>query len=313
MKKAQARSTICIERALATGVVLMLATTAVAQAPQQGCFVRSYDAAHLQAHPEQGVAALRLWFYSETTDRPSPAAIIEARMADQGQGARDGVGGQTLTQDALCEASGDCFVECDGGHFEAQSLADGRVQIETSSFAIGDADSCGGSSDLAEQSGTPTTYVLNPAPTAACETLAQFHPLPGPGCYGIDYSDRGHGQGLLALRLLLRAPQPGFTYPVAEGSIAVRLPDAARARAAGLAGVRVSLPVVCSARDGACRSSPGDGSLAVVPMGQGLALSTARFLVYGPDSETFDIADPTRERTRHQLRLMPDDACRGME
>ena len=313
MKKAQARSTTCIERALAAGVALMLASAAFAQAPRQGCFVRSYDAAHMTAHPAQGVAALRLWFYSETTDGQSPAAIIEARMADQGQGACDAVGGQILTQDALCDASGACFVECDGGSFTTTDLPGGGLRIETSSFAMGDADSCGGSSNLAEPGGTPTAYALTPAPAAACLTLAQAHPLPGPGCYGIDYSDMGHGQGLLALRLLLRAPQPGFTYPVIEGSLAVRLPDAARARAAGLGGARLSLPVVCTSREGECRSAPGDGALAVVPMGQGLALSTARFVVYGPGSHSLDIALPGQDRTRHQLRLLPDDACRGME
>ena len=305
MKKARVLSTIFISLALAGGA-------ARAQLPAQGCFLRDYDAAHLRANPAQGVAGLRLWFYSETTDGSQPAVMVEARMAGQGQAVRDNVAGQVLTQTGICDGRDSCYVECDGGLFTAERV-EGGLRLTTRFFAVGEQDSCGGTSDLAEGQDRQTVYQLAAAPDAACETLWRQQPLPGPGCYGIEYSDMERGQGLLSIRLRLGAPEPGYTFAQVQGTFAVALPDGGRARAAGMGGARVSVPVWCSTRDGLCRSGIDEGALAVVPLGQGMALSTGRFLVFGAEAESLDIAQPGGGETRHQLRLLPDDACRGME
>ena len=88
------RSTICISASLCVWAAAGLAEVL----PGPGaCFQQRYDAAHLAAHPQQGVAELRLWFFdTEPGVTSSRSVIAAARMASQGQGARDGVGGLTL-------------------------------------------------------------------------------------------------------------------------------------------------------------------------------------------------------------------------
>ncbi|WP_323021093.1 hypothetical protein [Pararhodobacter sp.] len=295
-------------------LLLFLPTPVMAELPPPGCYARSYDAAHLAAHPEQGVAGLRLWYFTQGDAGDTPAALVEARMAMQGQAARDGVAGRVLSQYAICDAQGACYVECDGGLFTTEVTGDGGLRLSTERFRVGEGDSCGGSSDLAERDGQTTLYQLVIAPAEACESLWRPHPLPAPGCYGVTYSDSGHGQGLLGMRLYLRAPDSGFTFPQAEGTFRVTLPDSGRARAAGMGGARIAVPIWCSARDGYCRSGIDEGALMVVPMGEdALALETSRFVLYGAEAANIDIALPGPAPTRHQLQRMPPDACRGME
>ena len=307
MKKARGLSTICTSLFLAApGVVL-------ADLPLDRCFVRDYDAAHLAAHPGQGVAGLRLWFFDETDENfRAHSVLIEARMSAQGQAARDGVAGQVLTQYAFCDGD-TCFVECDGGSFTVQPAAAGGVRLATQFFVLGEAESCGGISDLAEQQGSETVYLVPEAPIAACEVLWRTYPLPAAGCYGIEYSDMGRGQGLLGIRLRLEAASTGRPFTLADGTLAVNLPNGGRAQAAGMGGARVQLPVWCASRDGRCRSGMEEGSLALTPDGQGVVLTTSRFLVFGPEEQNLDIAMPGQSETRHALRLLPDDQCRGME
>lgn len=292
----------------------LLPTPLLAELPPPGCYARDYEAAHLTAHPAQGVAGLRLWFFTEDDAGETPAALVEARMADQGQAARDGVGGAVLTQLAICDAQGACYVECDGGLFTTEMTAGGGLRLSTQRFRVGEGESCGGSSDLAEREGRATVYLLDPAPAETCERLWRPHPLPAPGCYGVTYSDMGHGQGLLGVRLYLRAPDSGFAFPQAEGTFRVTLPDGGRAREAGMGGARIAVPIWCSSRDGFCRAGIDEGGLRVVPMGEdALALETTRFLVYGPEAANLDIAVPGPRPTRHQLQRMRADACQGMQ
>jgi len=314
MKKAQGRNTICTDARTALALcAALLATPAAADLPPPGCYARDYGAAHLVTHPAQGVAGLRLWYFSEDEAGTRPAVLVEARMAGQGQALRDGVAGQVLTQFALCDAQGACAVECDGGYFTSEITQRGGLRIATRHFTLGEGFSCGGSSDLAEAGAGVTTYRLAAAPAGECETLSRRYPLPAPGCYGVDYSDMGRGQGLLGLRLRLGPADEGFSFPQAAGTFRVRLPDGGLARQAGLGGSRIAVPVWCSSRDGLCRSGVDEGALAVAPLGQGLALSTRGFFVFGPEARSFDIAVPGMGETRHQLRLMPDDECRGMD
>lgn len=299
MKKALALSTIFISLGLA----------APAQVPENGCYARDYDAGHLARNPAQGVAGLRLWVFDEGPS--ARAALVSALMADQGQGARDGVGGMTLTQYAVCdEGEGRCFVECDGGSFRSRPVA-GGIELVTDFFAMGE-EGCGGYSDLAEGAGD-TVYRLAAVEASLCEALAQTHPLPPEGCWGVRYSDMGRGQGLLGLRLRMGAPDSGFAFAASSGWIAVDLPDGGRAREAGMGGARVQAPVWCGSRDGFCRSGPGEGVFRTVVEGDEVLLVTGGFMLFGLDDAAMDMAMPGQGETRHRLRRLPDDECRGME
>ena len=309
MKKARALSTTC------TSLVLLGAGVASAELPVDRCYARDYDAAHLAAHPGQGVAALRLWFFDETADaQSSRSALVQATMAEQGQATRDGVGGRQLTQYATCDTATDtCYVECDGGSFVVSPVGTDGLRLATSFFAMGDVESCGGFTDLAEQQGSETVYQLTAAPAALCESLWRPHPLPEAGCYGIDYADMGRGQGVLGLRLRLDAPDSGYAFPQARGVLAVRLPNGGRAQVAGMGGVRVQVPVWCLSRDGRCWSQVDDATFALTPEGTGATLATMLFPVFGPEDQSFDLAMPGQSETRHALRAMPDTECRGMD
>ena len=299
MKKALALSTICTSLGLA----------AAAEVPAPGCYARDYDAAHLAANPAQGVAGLRLWVFDEGANR---GGLIEARMAAQGQGARDGVAGQSLTQVLICNAvDGGCFVECDGGGFSSTPV-DGGIQITTDHFALGE-EGCGGYSNLAEVPGQVTTYRLTAAAPEACASLMRQQPLPGAGCYGVDYSDMGRGQGVLGLRLRLGEPDAGFAFAQSTGTLAVMLPEGGRALAAGMGGARVQAPVWCSSRDGQCRTGADEGSFSATPEGDGVILTTASYLLFGLDGASLDLALPDQAQTRHILRRLPDADCWGLE
>lgn len=315
MKKARARSIICTS--------LLLAAPAWADLPANGCYTRVYDAAHLAAHPAQGVAALSIWLYAEVTTSAEPvAAVVEARMADQGQGASDEVGGMTLAQYAFCDAAeGRCYVECDGGWIELTPVA-GGIEVATAHFVVGDMEGCGGMSNLAEAGDRPTHYRLAAAPIATCESLWRQVPLPAPGCYGVDYPEAVTGQGVRALRLWLRAPEEAADQPVfaqIEGVLGVTLPNSGTAAVAGMGGARLSLPLWCQARDGLCRSGVGEGVLALPLTEAGVDLVTDRFFLFGPEESFVDLAQLARPdgrapaTVRHPLRRLPDDACRGLE
>lgn len=301
MKKARVLSTISIS--------LGLALPAWAQVPAPGCYARTYDAAHLAAHPAQGVAALRLWVFDDTPG--SPAVLVSARMADQGQGAADGVGGQVLTQYAYCDpAEGSCFVECDGGSFATRAAPDGGLTLTTSHFSLGEGEGCGGFSNLSE--GGETVYRLLSAPVETCADLSQVHPLPPEGCWGVDYSDMVRGQGVLSLRLRMQPADGTHAFPVAQGTLAVKLPDGGRAAQVGMGGVRASLPVWCSARDGRCLSGIDDGTFLGTLEDNSLVLRTRRFAIWGQEGAVFDVASDGAEAL-HRLRGLPMSECRGME
>jgi hypothetical protein len=312
MKKARGLSTICIS-ALAGLAAAPAPAPAWAQVPgPDACFVRSYDDAHLARNPGQGVRALRLWFHDAMRGDPETrSVIVEAVMADQGQARADGVGGMTLRQTAFCtdEGGGTCFVECDGGGFATAARSGGGLDIVTDRFAIGEVESCGGSTDLSE--GGRTVYRLDAAPPVACADLAHVHPLPDPGCYGVVYP-QGDATGRVAsLTIRLEAPDLGGgqpAFPWVEGVMQVGL---TAAQGLGpLADQQVLVPVWCASGDGICRSGMDEGGWAVSPDGADVALTSSFFALYGPEGEMADIAAGTR--VRHLLFPMPAAACAGL-
>lgn len=301
MKKALALSTIFTS----------LALPLCAQVPQAGtCYERSYDAAHLAAHPDQGVAALRLWFFDEIADAADRRAVIVAAvMADQGQGARDLVGGMELRQFALCSAEA-CFVECDGGSFAATARPPAGLEIATEGFSLGMANACGGSSDLWE--GRRTVYRLSAAAPEVCADLARVHAFPHPGCYGVEYAGSDAGQGVVKLRLRLQGEEvPGLAYPGVSGWLGVELAHSDAAEAVGMAGARLSVPLWCSGFDGLCRSGAEEGVLNLDAEGNLAVIGTQHFVLFGPEDAMLDLA--AMGPVRHRLRPLPAPNCVGLE
>ena len=82
-----------------------LATSpALAQDMPLGCYGRDYSDAHLASHPGQGIDWITINFYpSPYADQGATEtwADITVMTANQGQAARDGVGGMILTETAI--------------------------------------------------------------------------------------------------------------------------------------------------------------------------------------------------------------------
>lgn len=304
MKKAQALSTICIS--------LSLVGPAAAQLPANGCYQRTYDAAHLSANPGQGVAELTLWLFDEAPG--ARAALLAARMADQGQGAADAVAGQVLNQSAFCpEGEAACYVECDGGWFEATALADGGMMLATTHFALGEGEGCGGRSNLAEAGAGATRYRLAAVPAAQCAALSTRYPLPRQACWGVDYAEAEQEHGVAALRLRIGAEDAARYFAVAQGVMETTFATGGRAAAADMGGVRATVPIWCSARDGLCQGAPDDGAFVAQTDGEGMLLRTAGFVIWGQDGASLDLAPHEGVAITHALRRLDEAECPGLE
>jgi hypothetical protein len=152
------------------GLILALPGLAVAEGPAPGCYARDYDAAHLTAHPEQVVSAMRLRIGEPGANGEAPAEL-RVGLADQGRARAEGFGGRASTQALVCKDWGDdpaCGVECDGGVFAVAEDAEG-VTLTTDRLLVGDPGECGGLFDLVEREGEPVSYRLLRADPSACE------------------------------------------------------------------------------------------------------------------------------------------------
>jgi hypothetical protein len=157
--------------------------------PEPGCYARTYDAAHLAAHPDQVVAGMRLNFVradgSEGMNAApgSVIAFLDVVLADQGHVARasapedgfpDGFGGQPMYAALLCPGQGmTCGSECMGIAQDtgfAVTGNDGKaLTIRTRSLPVGQGQDCGGFTDIAEAPGQLVTFVLDRVDDAVCE------------------------------------------------------------------------------------------------------------------------------------------------
>lgn len=137
------------------------------------CWSRVYDAAHLQAHPDQQVEALgfAISYAGETAEyAPQYSFSIEARMRDANAGFNTG---------PCYESDGQimCGVECDGGYVIVEPRGDGSIllDLETSGF-IWMSGGCGtGEEDsgFALESGKDDKqFLLRPMPAKACKSAA---------------------------------------------------------------------------------------------------------------------------------------------
>lgn len=99
-------------------------TVADPRIPDVGCFVRTYDPAHLARHPNQLVTNVRLALRtSSNTAKHRYAFALQLQMRGKKQ---------TLKAEGLCAENGTarlhCFIECDGGGIELSVKSD-RVMM----------------------------------------------------------------------------------------------------------------------------------------------------------------------------------------
>ena len=160
--------------AFAALTLSIASTHALAQTVPEGCFARDYDAAHLEAHPDQFVQRLTLHFYpSPHEDGGITWVDITADMAHQARALTEGFAGQRMTEAGGNFASPLQFgVECDGGSFDVVRYDGQTLVIETEYVRVA-MDGCGGeinqSTSLAEIRGQATRYLLHRVDPFVCE------------------------------------------------------------------------------------------------------------------------------------------------
>ncbi len=157
---------------VAVAALCVAGASGAQEMPREGCYARSYGAAHLNAHPDQVVASMRMRVAVEDGLR---FAAMEVTFADQGHAGRDGFGGRTLRQWVDCREDGQgrpfCGVECDGGWFTVTGQDAAGLTLRTEYLMIGDTEGCGGAVDLAEVPGQAVSYRLNRVADADCEGM----------------------------------------------------------------------------------------------------------------------------------------------
>jgi len=112
-------------------IAVFLATgTAHTETNMFGCFMRTYDKAHLAKHPDQLVTGVRLHIYPAPPETGSAATWLKIEARVRGRDV-------TLTNSAVCREGEPsirpkyfppdakwCFVECDGGGVGVASRGD---------------------------------------------------------------------------------------------------------------------------------------------------------------------------------------------
>ncbi|MGY6533934.1 MAG: hypothetical protein ACXIVG_01170 [Pararhodobacter sp.] len=165
------RSTIFTSLALAG---FLLSVPAVAQLPQDACFLFACDAACLAQAPDIGIAALsvrfnRLTAWEHENKVTSRHVEVAALMADQAQGARDGVAGKRLTQSAFCRSETmSCWTGGNAAHFSVVMPGAGGIEIETTRFPLADYGESELESDLTLRTGEPLRLALRLSQAPEC-------------------------------------------------------------------------------------------------------------------------------------------------
>lgn len=142
------------------------------------CYARSYDAAHLRAHPRQTVAKIALSYAPANADGVrNTAARFELGFSFQLKG-----GAGWYDGNAECAAKGagfDCSLEADGGLFRL-TPKDGALRLDVVNRGGRDAsgnqinlegDDFGG---FGKPGGDDLAFDLKPAPAAACNTGEEY-------------------------------------------------------------------------------------------------------------------------------------------
>ncbi len=103
------------------------------------CFLRSYDRAHMVAHPKQKVTALAFAYTPTMTsegeeypmwDQWSEEPAFTAKMAVTFKGEKRTAFGSAYCQSASDPAVLNCGIEGDGGSFTLTARADGKIRLD---------------------------------------------------------------------------------------------------------------------------------------------------------------------------------------
>jgi hypothetical protein len=153
-------------RVLAGLLALSVAAPALAQMPEDACYAMRLTPHDLAQQPERGVQALYVHFvalrdFEESSKGPWRHLRISAVMADQGQGARDGAVGATLTQVAECR-TGDmlCWAYDNTSFLTVQVRSAQVLELRTDDFVVADFGESMMASNLAETIGQESVYTL---------------------------------------------------------------------------------------------------------------------------------------------------------
>lgn len=153
-------------------LLLGLPGLAQAQLPEGACYVaRLADPAQAS---NSGVQALAIEFRPLTgADRLGKGywrhLRISARMAPQGQGARDGLAGLLLSATADCRTETlTCFSDDDASQLAIEVVNADTILVRTSGFVIAEYGDGTGLSDLAEAPGHETRYRLTRIDASPC-------------------------------------------------------------------------------------------------------------------------------------------------
>lgn len=152
-------------------IVLVAGLVPFGVAAQPACYVRTYSAAHLDAHPGQGVAEIRALHVPASEDM-FEYYDMRIRFRDDER---------VFTASPFCtdlEEGYVCAIECDGGLVAPSIDAQGRLVLRTDYLRAetgGPGDGCAGPVTRtiadADPSGRPvmTTFLLEPQELAYCK------------------------------------------------------------------------------------------------------------------------------------------------
>jgi hypothetical protein len=157
------RAAVCVALAALVGAAWPARAAGIAEtyfAGGRGCYIRSYDAAHLKAHPRQTVARFRLSQDGKPPETPA-AGQFGLDLALKIAGDSDDYGGL-----AICTPAGDgasCYVEGDQGEFTLAPRGDGLAVTVTRMSIEG-----GRGFSRPLEKGDNSPIHLAPAPPDAC-------------------------------------------------------------------------------------------------------------------------------------------------
>lgn len=135
------------------------------------CYGRTYDDAHLKAHPEQKVRRIEIDMdKTNANDRVNTAENFELGMAIMTTKSSEWYGNAAFCKAA--DQSAECFLDGDGGKFKLTAADDGAVRLETGDYGIG----FEGEKDFVEfsgSSGDDRVFLLKPG-RDECNAAAKY-------------------------------------------------------------------------------------------------------------------------------------------
>ncbi len=159
--------------------LLLVASAPVAQADDAGlfdshfakvaggtpCYARSYDDAHLKAHPKQQVKRIEI-----DMTRANPDGVVNtAENFDLGVGVQVTRSADWYTGAAICKQAGDaidCFLEGDGGRFRLTADKDGALKLEAGDYGL----AFEGAKDFLElKDSDDHVFIVAPSDRSACD------------------------------------------------------------------------------------------------------------------------------------------------